>query len=1099
MKEFINLHQHTHFSNASMMEVVSKPNDYIQYALDNNMSAVSFTEHGSILSWVAKKMAIEKAGLKYIHGIEAYLTESLDEKLRDNYHLILLAKNYEGVKEINRLSSTSYNGRGDSESDDIHFYYSPRISFEELSNTSDNILILTSCLGSPLWQNYKSNQKDQLKKWSNFFVANKHRVWLEVQPHDHKEQKIYNQWLLDLARENDMKIVATNDVHAVSQKHDVLRKILMKSKGVVFENDGEEDFELWSKNYDEMFETFTKQGILSDDEIAQSLDETINIVNSIEEFEFDYSFKYPKLYDDSENIFKEKIVNGYIAKGLNKLPDDLQRTYKDRVNKELAVYKKLNSVDFMLLMEYIDMAARNDNRFPGYARGSVSGSLIAYLLEIIEVDPIKEDLSFERFQNVSRVNLSDIDTDFFSEDREWVTKFLLTNDNFNCSAIVTYNTLGIKGAIKDVGRALGYNPQEMNVITKNLPEDEKKKSCIPDSVRKEYPELSNIAEKVVGVITSVSRHAGGFIVTSRPLEEELGTIHVGDSPYAVSSVAMREVEGLFYVKMDILGVDNVGLVNKTCELAGIPRATPQSDNIDFNDIEVMKDIARDTTAIFQMEGQRAQKLLSTMFSDTTMDRMKKTGVNTDSINQLALLNAAMRPGAASVIDDISNGIAKDNGHEALNLLLKDTLGYLIYQESQIQFLVEFCGRTASEADLIRRAIGHKEPEVLAVEIPKIKLEFIETMVEKHGDTQEHAELIIEDFIQIFQDAANYSFSRNHAIPYSYIGYISGWLRYYYPLEFCTVALEIWKDDQEKTNRLTNYAEKKGITIESPKFRYSRGDYFFDKETNTIYQGTAPIKDNNAKTGDMLYSLRKGRYNNFVDFLVMLRENTTLTTKDKTFTILDLLNMSEDDVKQLDKDIKLNDKNGGDEFVIETSSLSINKTKMLSLIRLNYFREFGKNEKLEKVFDAFNTSYKPKNKTYSGKHKKYVELTELEKTLEDTRLPLFDQCSWELYYKGKISVIDDSIPPQYAFVTEINKGKTRTSATVYNINKGVNAPIKVGAKLYRNINFDVGDMVQILKTKSIAKSVKVDGVWGKHPTEKELWIEDMKSIRKGIQK
>ena len=1099
MKEFINLHQHTHFSNASMIEVVSKPNDYIQYALDNNISTVGFTEHGSVLSWVAKKLAVEKAGLKYVHGIEIYATESLDVKVRDNYHLILLAKNYDGVKEINALSSLSYSGRGDKNSEDYHYYYNPRLSFEEISKTSDNVLIFTACLGSPLWQNYKKNEKDDLKKWTNFVIKNKHRVWLEVQPHNTKEQQVYNKWLLDLAKEHSMNIVATNDVHAVSKEHDTLRKVLMKSKNVVFDNEEEEDLELWSKNYDEMFESFKIQGTLSEDEITQALDETVKVVDSIESFEFDYSFKYPKLYDDSENIFKEKIMNGYIAKGLNKLPDDLQRTYKDRVNKELDVYKKLNSVDFMLLMEYIDMAARNDNRFPGYARGSVSGSLIAYLLEIIEVDPIKEDLSFERFQNVSRVNLSDIDTDFFSEDRDWVTKFLLTNDNFNCSAIVTYNTLGIKGAIKDVGRALGYESQEMNIITKNLPEDEKKKSYIPDNVRKEYPELSNIAEKVVGVITSVGRHAGGFIVTSRPLEEELGTIHVGDSPYAVSSVAMREVEGLFYVKMDILGVDNVGLVNKTCELAGVPRATPQSDNIDFNDIEVMKDIAKDTTAIFQMEGQRAQKLLSTMFSDTTMDRMKKTGVNTDSINQLALLNAAMRPGAASVIDDISNGIAKDNGHEALNLLLKDTLGYLIYQESQIQFLVEFCGRSASEADLIRRAIGHKQPKVLAVEIPKIKSEFVETMVSKHGDTKAHAEEIVEDFIQIFQDAADYSFSRNHAIPYSYIGYISGWLRYYHPIEFCTSALQIWQNDLDKTNKIINYAKSRNINIEQPKFRYSKGDYFFDKESNTIYQGTAPIKDNNAQTGDMLYTLRDKNYSSFVDFLVTLRDDLTITIDSVETPILDIFKMTEDEVKQLDKDIKKAKKDEVDDYLIDQTSMSINKTKMLSLIRLNYFDEFGKNEKLEKVFMEFDKTYKPSNKTFSGKHKKYHALVDFENSLEDTSLPLFDQCTHELYYTGSISIVDVTIPAQYAFVTEINKGKTRTSANVYSLSKGVNIPIKVGSKLYRNVEFDVGDMIFIGSTKVRPKPTKVDGQWGSHPTEKEVWIEDMKTIRKGMKK
>lgn len=1097
MKPFVHLHLHTTFSNIiSIPEVVTRPEQYIERAVAEGAPAVCFTEHGSVLSWVAKKMATNKAGLKYIHGIEAYVTEGLDEKVRDNYHVVLLAKNYKGVKEINTLSSQSFIGKGDKGAENAHYYYSPRISFEELKNTSDNILILTACLASPVWRHYKNNEAEPLKEWLDFLVSNKHRVWLEVQPHDNPEQIKYNALLKSLAKSQGMNLVATNDVHALDQESNRVRKILMKSKNINFEND--DDFETWWKNRDEMSDSFLDQGVFNKDEIEKMLDESLNIVDMIEDFEFDMSFKYPQLYDDPEGRFKKLILEGYKNKGFDNLPTEEQKIYQQRIDKELRVYRKLKSIDFMLLMEYIDRSARDNGHHPGYARGSVAGSVIAYLLDIIEVDPIKEDLNFERFMNEDRVNLSDIDTDFFSTDRDWVTEFLLTNDKFNCSAIVTYNTLGVKGAIKDIGRAMGYDAAEMNFLTKSLPQDEKKKTYIPQSVREKYPELVDVAEKVIGVITSIGRHAGGYIVTTRPLEEELGTIHVKDSSYPVSAVAMKEVEKLYYVKMDILGLDNIGLINKTCELANIERATPESDYIDFRDLDVVKDMAKDTTAIFQFEGQRAQKLLSIMFSDRTIDRMKANGINVDPINQLALLNAAMRPGAASVIDDITNGVVKDNGHKALNRLLRDTLGYLIYQESQIQFLVEFCGRTPAQADLVRRAIGHKEPEVLAVEIPKIKTEFVETMVEKFHDDREHAEEIVEDFIQIFQDASDYSFSRNHSIPYSYIGYISAWLRWYYPLEFCTAGLQIWKDDQEKTNKLIDYAASRGISIESQKFRYSKGDYFFDKETNTIYLGTASIKDNNGQCGDMLYALKERQFGTFTDFLLAIRDETTIIdkVKDEKFTLKDIFSMSEDEVKQLDKQLAKARKGEDDTVSMEQDSLPINKTKLLSLVRLNYFSEFGKNKKLEAIFNEFDKSYKPKNKTFKGKRQKYLDLLEYEKAAENESFSLLEQCEHELYYTGRVTAVSDKIPARYAFVTKIiNEGKTRVTAEVYILKKGVTAIVKTGTRVYRNVPFAEGDLIEVLSAETKPKMTKIDGTWQKHPTEKELWIKDLKRIRK----
>lgn len=1098
MKKFINLHQHTDLSNAiTIPEVVNRSTDYIKYAVDNDLGAVAFTEHGSVLSWTSKKQKANASKLKYIHGIEFYLTENLKEKKRDNYHLIMLAKNYDGVKEINVLSSKSFKGRGAGveEGEDNNFYYNPRISFDDVFNTSDNIIILTGCLGSPLWQLHRTNN-DKINDWIDFIVKNKHRVWLELQPHDDGEQKQYNKMLLELAEKHGLNIVATNDVHALTEEDDKLRKILMKSKSNADFEEENDNLELWVKDYDEMFETFKKQGVLTDEQIELALDNTLVIADMVEDFEFDLSFKYPKIFSDSEKRFLQLIAKGIKREGIDKFTGEKKKIYKERVEKEFAIYKSMKSIDYMLLMEYIMSSANDLGVYAGYARGSVSGSLIAYLLGITAIDPVKEALSFERFMNPARVNLSDIDSDFAGygeeSDRKKVTDFIINNDKWYSSSIVTYNTLGLKSAIKDIGRALGYAPTVTNSITKQIDAY----NNIPKAVEEQYQELIDIAKKVVGTVISIGRHAGGFVVTTDNIEEEMGTIEVSKSDYPVSSIAMKEVESRFYVKLDILGLDNIGLINDTCKLLNIDRITPLS-NIDFNDKDVMNDIKHSTVGIFQYEGERAQELVRTMFSEQTQSKMEQIGVSTSPIDQLAFLNAAMRPGASSIVQDIINGNAKDNGHKALNELLQDTSQMLVYQEQQIEFLVRFCGRSASEADLVRRAIGHKEPEVLAVEIPKIREEFIKTMVEKYDDTEEHAREIIEPFLKIFQDAADYSFSKNHAIPYSYIGYISAWLRYYYPLEFLTVAFRIWFDDLEKIQALTEYAKYRGINIKGLQYGLSKGDYFYDKETNSIYEGTSSIKGMNAKVGDWLYDVSKTKkYENFLEFLLDTHDKFSIQLESKQLSNIEVFNLSADEIKEIDTKIK-----SGEITITKDELMTPNSSQMLSLIRVGYFAEYGTDKYLEQVYELFKSKYKKTNKTMKSKANNYnIVKDEIEKLDETSTHSIYDKARFELDYLSKCTVKDDRIPPQYVIVVAIpHISKQFVKVEIHSINKGKTVEAKLSPKEYRNVPIEVGDVVEIVESKVVPKNVYVDNTWQKSETEKELVLSHIKYIRKGSKK
>lgn len=427
MKKWVSLHQHTDESNSSgYFEIVTKYDDYIKYAKDNDVPAVAITNHGNVARWIKHKLGIEQAGLKYVHGIEAYVTMDLSNKDR-GYHTILLAKNYEGVKQINRLSSKSFDRK------DGHYYYKPRILFEDLVKNVEfgNIFVTTACLAGGLSQTFEKScltkadipyileytnsdleKRDAeqpyslwFKKWVELAKNNPDRVYLEVQPHLYKPQAEYNAMLLELSEKYGLKLIAANDIHALNPKHDELRKIIKKGKGGDYETD--DDFELWCKNYNEMIDMFEKQGVLTRQQAEQALDATIDIVNQVEEFDLDRSHKYPRLFTDEEAEFQKNIKTGYVKRGLNKLTKEEQQPYIDRVNYEYAVYKKNGAISYMLADKAMIDAAKRDGRHVGYGRGSVSGSLIAYLTGSTEIDSVRHKLSFERFMNPERVSLAD--------------------------------------------------------------------------------------------------------------------------------------------------------------------------------------------------------------------------------------------------------------------------------------------------------------------------------------------------------------------------------------------------------------------------------------------------------------------------------------------------------------------------------------------------------------------------------------------------------------------------------------------------------------------------------------------------------------------
>ena len=1048
MNQYCIYHLHSDMSNGvTNIDSVTKFQKYIDRAKETGMKAMAFSEHGSVFAWDLKKEAIEKAGMKYIHAEEFYITQTLEEKVRDNWHCVLIGKNWDGVRELNYLASKSFNRK------DNHFFYVPRITIDDLLNTSDNIIITSACLGGPL----NHAPEDIVKQLLKFMSKNKQRCFLEIQHHNVSDQKAYNLQLVQWSKEYGIPLIAGTDTHSLDEIHAEGRKILQKSKDICFSD--EDGWDLSFKTYDELCEAYRKQGALSEEVYLTAIENTNKMADMVEEFVLDRHTKYPKIYDDPVKTFKQKINEGY------KNNEYVHQRYSkkevlDRVQEELAVYEKVGAIDFMLLETYIREWEKSVGIHSGPGRGSVSGSMIAYLLNITKMDSLKFHLNFFRFMNPARVTNADIDTDYYSKDREKLKYFLLHDrmnlSNIKTSEIITFNTIALKGAIRDVCRALykkdqGDDGEYLKIADAICAEVERDE----DGMRKKYPEVFKYVDIVNGTIVSIGSHPSGVLVSDRDIERDVGLCSISTSDYPVSMLDMHGLDGQMYVKLDVLGLDNLGVINQTCELAGIDYLTP--DNVDLDDEKVWKSIRDDTTLIFQWESDSAQAYLKKFMSDETIAKIKAKSSNFSYLKWFSFGNGLLRPACASYRDEVSGGDFYDNGFKELNEFLAPEAGRVCMQETIMMFLVKFCGYSQAESDSVRRAIAKKKgTETL---LPEIEQRFIEYSSTHYDITKEKCQEVIKPFLQIILDASDYGFSWNHSDAYSSIGYISGYLRYYYPLEFLTASLNIFSDKEEKTTAITNYARKVGITIKDIKFGHSKADYSMEKETNSIYKGIASIKYMSADVANKLYDLAHTQ---------------------KFGSFIDLLRVFPGDSRQLEILIKLN-------YFSQFGSIG----KLLNIVEL--YNKFGTRKTL-KESDVLSlptpvqevvTKYTVKSKTQYKITDNDGMLRELAELVGERPITMMMRLSWEKEFLGYCASTDPSQQGSW-LVLDIDT-KYSPKLSIYAIWSGEQRIVKVSKRDFQSNPLVKGDTIR-LTIEQRPKTKLVDGQWVKDESVKEDWLK-----------
>lgn len=389
-KLFVPYHMH---SDLSILDSCTKFQDYIDASVDEGLKAISISEHGKPLNWVDKWAYCKEKGIKYIHSVEMYLTESLDEKVRDNYHTVMIARNQDGVEELNRLIALS--------SDEKHFYYKNRLDFDTFLNISDNIITTSACLAGPL------NKLDESNPYFNLLAAK--FTFYEVQPHTNPEQVSYNKRLLELSKRFGKPLIAATDAHSINEYKAQCRTLFLKAKHIGYDESG---FDLTYKTYDQFVDAFKKQGALPEDVYMQAIENTNMLDEWCEElFLNTEDIKYPIINGSPEKdieIFEKKtweMFNEKIDDGI--VPPEREQEYVDRIKEELSVFRKVGMGGFMLLMSEIIVWCKSHNIAIGTGRGSVAGSLVAYITEITDVNPMVWGTVFSRFCNENRVEIGD--------------------------------------------------------------------------------------------------------------------------------------------------------------------------------------------------------------------------------------------------------------------------------------------------------------------------------------------------------------------------------------------------------------------------------------------------------------------------------------------------------------------------------------------------------------------------------------------------------------------------------------------------------------------------------------------------------------------
>lgn len=811
---FAHLHVHTEYS---MLDGFSNIKKLIKRVKEMNMDSVAITDHGTMFGVIDFYQTAKAEGVKPIIGLEAYMAargmKDKDSKLdRSSFHLLLLAENDTGYRNLLKIASAAQLDG---------FYYFPRIDRDFLAAHSEGLICTSGCMSAEIPRALlNENPEEALRKWDWYYeVFGPERFFVELQQHDIPEILDLNKKLLELGSRYSARYVATNDVHYINQDDAKLQDVLLAIQTNAALSDPDRmrmsDDSYYLRSPQEMSRIFA--------EVPEALSNTLLIA---ERCNVDLDFK-------KYHLPEFPVPQGHTAESYLRLLCEIgaEKRYGDRcdsaqvrerLNHELSVINKMEFDAYFLIVWDLCAFARQNGIWYN-ARGSAAGSIVAYTLEITMVDPLEHALIFERFLNPGRVSMPDIDLDFRDDRRAEMLQYCANKyGDDKVAQIITFGTLGTKGAIRDVGRVMEIPLSDVNRVAKLVPfstsgttvaeaKEVKEFKRIYDSEPK-WREAIDVVEGIEGTVRNAGTHAAGVVISDKPIIEYLPlhrpTSKAEDTPIkSVTQFEMGVLDSLGMLKVDFLGLITLTVMARACDLiekrhgvkfdlSNIPIDDPKS-------FELMG--AGQTAGIFQVEGGGMTRWLVQM--------------KPQNLDNIIAMVALYRPGPMQFIPDY---IARMHGesqakylHPAMEPIFKDTFGIPVYQEQLMRAAVELAGYTPSESDELRKAISKKKKE----DIEKHKQKFVKGAVEK-GIAQATAEAIYAEW----EEFARYGFNKSHAADYGVIAVQTAYLKAHYPAEYMTALMSASASQVEKVAYYVADARNMGVPVLPPDVNASEWDF-----------------------------------------------------------------------------------------------------------------------------------------------------------------------------------------------------------------------------------------------------------------------------------
>ncbi|SHJ44523.1 DNA polymerase III catalytic subunit, DnaE type [Geosporobacter subterraneus DSM 17957] len=859
MGEFVHLHVHTEYS---LLDGFARIKDLAAMTKDMGMKAIAITDHGSMFGVIDFYKEAKKHGIKPIIGCEVYTAarRMIDRdpvKDKNQGHLVLLAKDMTGYKNIMKIVSLGYTEG---------FYYKPRIDLEVLERYSEGIIALSACLAGQVQRellngSFRAAKETALRLEDIFGKGN---FYLELQDHGLEEQKTVNRELIKLSQETKIPLAATNDVHYLRREdadsHDILLciqtgKTLQDKERLKFPTDA-----FYLKSPEEMEALFSY--------VPEALKNTVKIAEMCQ-VDFDFNQIHLPKYDVPEGEEPKEYLYHLCHRGLRERYGERAEDLKERLDYELNTIVDMGYVEYFLIVWDFIRYAKENNIMVGPGRGSAAGSIVAYVLGITDIDPIKYNLIFERFLNPERISMPDIDIDFCFERRQEVIDYVIQKyGQDKVAQIITFGTMAARAAIRDVGRAVNLPYAEVDVIAKQIPMQLgmtiDKALEVSRSLKDLYQEdeqakyLIDVARALEGMPRHASTHAAGVVISKEAIDEYVPLYMHEES--ITTQFTMGTLEELGLLKMDFLGLRNLTVIRDALDLIEKNQGVKLDfSNSNYDDPRVYELISRgDTLGVFQLESAGMRQFMKDLKPDNFEDII--AGIS------------LFRPGP---MESIPRYIKYKNNpqliqylHPKLEPILNVTYGCLVYQEQVMQVVRDLGGYSYGRSDLVRRAMGKKKMDVMEQE----RKYFIYGKTDEQGNIEiagcirngvpeEVASRIYDEMI----DFAKYAFNKSHAAAYAVLGYQTAYLKCYYPVEFMAALLTSVMGNTSKVAQYIQDCKKMNIQILPPSINESEAKFTVEK--GKIRFGLMAVKNVGLGIIDAIVQARraKGRFISFMDF------------------------------------------------------------------------------------------------------------------------------------------------------------------------------------------------------------------------------------------